>query len=139
MTEPTFNQVCMYFDSYGWKYEIAADGRLVAAFAGEQSGMQFNLVVAVSEHWVGLTIWPYLMAIKEQQRGIIAGKLAMLNFYELKLARFALTSNGEVTLCLDLPVAALTESLFHVSLDMICFYADAHYAELVTLLANLVA
>ena len=132
MTETTVSSVCMFLDSYGWKYEVFEKTKILTRFLGEKSDTQFNLIISVSEHWIGLTVWPYLLAPPKEKLNELYKRVCQLNF-DLKLARLSLADTGETALCVDIPTLALDEALFHLAMDTITYYADSLYLKLLDL------
>jgi len=121
-----------YFQEYGWKTTLAENGSVVARFLAEKSNVEFNLLAQVSEHWVGLTVFPYLPPFTLERRSEFAQYICHSNL-EIKFARLAQTDKDETVLCLDLPTSCLTEDLFRLALDVMVYYADTLYPDLVHL------
>jgi len=117
-----------YLESYGWKYEIH-EGEFIILFKGEQSDAEFHLIMSTSENWIGLTIWPFVfLPIGKEDAAI---KFICKKNFDLKMVRLGMTEKGEISLCADLSFIDLTEKQFHNALDVLSYYADVLYPELV--------
>lgn len=126
MDDEHLSRVSGYLSSYGWEYEVDAPNRILTRFADASEDTEFNLIITLSESWIGLTVWPYIFGLRAEQAGAIWRKAGQLN-YQIKMARFALTEQNDVALCLDLPIDGLSETLLHRALDTISYYADTYY------------
>ncbi len=115
-----------YLESYGWKFGKQNDNELLIRFVGENTNTEFHLIISLSDNWVALTVWPYLFQFPPERELDGVKEVCKTNF-DLKLARLAMKSTGEITLCIDLPATGLTESMFHIALDVISYYADNLY------------
>ena len=119
-----------YLESYGWDYQQSGENTLITRFVGDNSDTQFNLVIDSGEHWVGLTVWPYLIAFPVDRKCELTEMVCRLN-YDIKMARLAQTDSGGIALCVDLPTHSLNKDMFFLALDIISYYADSLYPSLV--------
>ena len=119
----SLTDVGYFIDSYGWKYTKQSDDELLIVFTGENSNTEFHLVLGISENWLAITIWPYLFPFPPEKELEALKEICKVNF-DIKMARLAMKTSGEITLCIDLPLNNLTESGFHLALDLITYYAD---------------
>lgn len=121
--------------SYGWDFSQQNDNELITRFIGENSDTEFHLIIGITQHWIALTIYPYLLPFPMEKQTDALQLLCKHNF-QLKLARLGMTEKGETTLCVDLPIEELSESLFHLGLDIISYYADIMYPDFVSFWAK---
>lgn len=122
----SIKDVAGFLGSYGWKYDQPNDHELIVRFTGTNTETEFQLIIGVSESWIGLTIWPYLFPFPPDKEIEALKEICRTNF-DIKLARLAMKSTGEITLCVDLSINGLTESYFHFALDILSYYADILY------------
>lgn len=132
MNESVLKDVSQYLRAYGWESSQSDDNKILVRFLGERSDTEFHVIIGIDENWIAITIWPYLPPFPPEKRLEAFQSLCQRNF-QIKLARFALTDAGETVLCVDLPTKGLTEHLFHLGLDVIYYYADVMYPDLVLL------
>jgi len=132
MSDTNLQIIKKYLDNYGWEYTQKSERELILRFLGEESNTEFNLIITLDQHWVGLTIWPYLLPFPKKIEYSAIKSLCKWNF-QTKLVRLGISENGETSMCLDLPLENLNEGLFHLGLDLISYYADMLYPEFVTL------
>lgn len=135
MVEKIISEVCHYLDAYGWEYSKRDDTTVVTQFIAEECDTRFNLLVSASEHWIGLTILPFLLKFPDSKHEKLLNQICKVNL-DLKLARLAQTNSGEMVLCIDLPVQFLSEEFFHLALDIITYYADSLYPVFLQLWAD---
>jgi hypothetical protein len=130
------NQIKDYIKSYEWEFsqeqEFSQGHEFLIRFLGEISNTEFHLIINVENEWISFTIWPYLPAIPKEKQ-IESLTLLCSHNYGMKLARFGITDDGVVALCIDLPVDGLNERTFHLALNVISYYADNLYSDFIIL------
>lgn len=130
MSDEVVTKIIEYLRSYGWESTKEHDKEILVRFLGEKSDTEFHLIVDIESSWVILTIWPYLPLLPVGKETEALQLLCKKNF-DMKLARLAMTDKGDVALCVDVPTDLLSESFFHLALDIISYYADIIYPEFV--------
>ncbi|MDD2522399.1 MAG: YbjN domain-containing protein [Anaerolineaceae bacterium] len=128
MAEPITTKIGQFIQSYDWEFTQEANNEFTTRFVGETTNTSFNLIVNIDEKWISLTVWPYLPNIPEKKE-VEALQLICKRNFQIRLARLAMTDQGDIALCLDFPVEVLTEQCFHDSLDVITYYADALFPD----------
>ncbi len=108
------------FERYEWGYETVEAGIWRSSFADEQDE-EFDLYVAAGEEWLHFAVSPLTPPPLPECREKLTSLLLHLN-QSVRLVRFAVDSDGDVTLQADLPIAALSFSLFAATLDALIHY-----------------
>lgn len=108
-----------YLTRYGWTFEKHG----AAIVAGmETSDAQFLVLFQLNSPWLRIN-FPIFAPGQEKSAAFYA-RLLQLND-SIRLARFALTDQGDVTLNLDIYCEPVLEyTLFEVSLDVITYIAE---------------
>lgn len=111
----------------GWPFSKVAENTWASAFRSTEH--QFKFYVRLTEHWLYLTIVPYVMVPTDAVRASkLYERLLTLN-RSVTLAKFALEQR-EVVLTVELPTEALAPTQFKDGLDALSFYANTHFTEL---------
>ena len=108
------------FDRYEWGYETVEAGIWRSSFADEQDE-EFDLYVAAGEEWLHFAVSPITPTPIPECIEKLTSLLLRLN-QSVRLVRFAVDGDGDVTLQADLPVEALSFSLFAATLDALIHY-----------------
>ena len=103
------------FDRYEWGYETVEAGIWRSSFADEQEE-EFDLYVAAGEEWLHFAVSPLTPTPLPECTDKLTSLLLRLN-QTARLVRFAVDGDGDVALQADLPMAALSFSLFAATLD----------------------
>ncbi len=103
------------FERYDWGYEAVADAVWRSSFADEEDE-EFDLYVAAGEEWLHFAVSPLTPTPSPECRQALASLLLRIN-QSVRLVRFALDGDGDVALQADLPLEALSFSLFAATLD----------------------
>lgn len=103
------------FDRYEWACEPVEPGIWRSSFADE-SDEEYDLYVAVGEAWLHFAISPLTPPPLPECQPRLAAALLRMN-QSVRLVRFALDADGDVTLQADLPLVALSYPLFAATLD----------------------
>ena len=129
------DEVERYLLADGWPCQTLDDSTFISGFSArdqEREQERFRLFVRVTEDWLCLTIVPFVTAPAEQSAAqVLYRRLLELN-HELTLAKFAIDAQN-VILTVELPLEELSPSQLRDGLDAIVYYANAHYAELLSL------
>lgn len=128
-------EVERYLLADGWPCQTLDENTFISGFSAqdhEKEQERFRLFVRVTDDWLCLTIVPFVTAPAEQAAAqALYRRLLELN-HELTLAKFALDERN-VILTVELPLEELSPSQLRDGLDAIVYYANAHYAELLSL------
>lgn len=124
-----------YLQQYGWAYEKNDSTSMVAKFVGESSDTEFNVLFRVSEHWLSITVLPFLPKPPDEHEQEVTKKICVLN-YDLKLAKLAMSNEGYIILSIELPLSNINSELFSASLDILTYYADELFPELIFYWSN---
>lgn len=108
------------FDRYEWGYETVEAGIWRSSFADEQDE-EFDLYVAAGEEWLHFAVTPLTPVPAPECREKLTSLLLRLN-QTVRLVRFAIDGDGDVTLLADLPMAGLSFTLFAATLDALIHY-----------------
>ncbi len=108
------------FDRYEWGYETVEAGIWRSSFADEQDE-EFDLYVAAGEDWLHFAVTPLTPVPAPECREKLTSLLLRLN-QTVRLVRFAIDGDGDVTLLADLPMAGLSFTLFAATLDALIHY-----------------
>ena len=108
------------FDRYEWGYETGEAGIWRSSFADEQDE-EFDLYVAAGEDWLHFAVTPLTPVPAPECREKLTSLLLRLN-QTVRLVRFAIDGDGDVTLLADLPMAGLSFTLFAATLDALIHY-----------------
>jgi hypothetical protein len=108
------------FDRYEWGYETVEAGIWRSSFADEQDE-EFDLYVAAGEDWLHFAVTPLTPVPAPECREKLTSLLLRLN-QTVRLVRFAIDGDGDVTLLADLPIAGLSFTLFAATLDALIHY-----------------
>ena len=108
------------FDRYEWGYETVEAGIWRSSFADEQEE-EFDLYVAAGEDWLHFAVTPLTPVTAPECREKLTSLLLRLN-QTVRLVRFAIDGDGDVTLLADLPMAGLSFILFAATLDALIHY-----------------
>lgn len=108
------------FDQYEWGYETVEEGIWRSSFADDQEE-EFDLYVAAGEDWLHFAISPLTPPPLPACREKLTPLLLQLNG-AVRLVRFAVDSDGDITLQADLPLVALSYPLFAATLDSLIHY-----------------
>ena len=108
------------FDRYEWGYETVEAGIWRSSFADEQDE-EFDLYVAAGEDWLHFAVTPLTPVPAPECREKLTSLLLRLN-QTVRLVRFAIDGDGDVTLLADLPMAGLSFPLFAATLDALIHY-----------------
>lgn len=129
--EVTPETVEEYFGEYGWSFETLGPGLWRTGFRGDHAF--HTIFVRLTEGWLYMTISPFVTAPADDtcQRHTYE---AMLQFNrEMNLAKFVLDEDNDVTLTVELPIAAMNYTVFAEALTALAYYADDAYPELLDL------
>ena len=108
------------FDRYEWGYETVEAGIWRSSFADDQDE-EFDLYVAAVEDWLHFAVTPLTPVPAPECREKLTSLLLRLN-QTVRLVRFAIDGDGDVTLLADLPMAGLSFTLFAATLDALIHY-----------------
>lgn len=116
------------FDRTGWACTTPEVGLWQSSFFTEREE-EYDLYVMVVEDWVHFAVTPFLPPIPIAQAPRIHAALLKLN-QQMRSVRFALDSDGDVTLLADIAARQLDSIAFIEILDAFVFYTDQLAGEL---------
>jgi hypothetical protein len=117
-----------YFGEYGWTFETLQDGVWRTGFRGENGF--FTIFIRLTDAWLYMTISPFVPAPTDEICKVQAFE-AMLHFNrDMNLAKFVLDEDEDITLTVELPIAALLYPVFAEGLTALAYYADDVHDEM---------
>jgi hypothetical protein len=120
--------ISAFFDRFGWAYTMPEANLWQSAFFTENEE-EFDLYVMVVDDWVHFAVTPFLPPIPSEQAARIHRAVLKLN-QQMKLVRFALDDDGDLSLIADSPAAQLTDAFFVQIMEAFVNYADQLASEL---------
>lgn len=121
-----------YLRRDGWHYERVPGSPVPTWRSGFRGQVApFRFYVRLTESWLFFIISPF--AIPSQEERVAAAlfrRLLQLN-QDMTLAKFSLDSDGDVVLTVEYPVEHLGYAEFRDALDVLAYYADRHYVEVI--------
>jgi hypothetical protein len=118
----------------GWHFERVADGNVPtwrSGFRGEVA--PFRFYVRLTENWVFFIISPFVLPPKSKSAAAeLYRRLLRLN-QDMTLAKFALDNDEDIVLTVEFPTESIDYSEFKDALDVLSYYADRHYLEVLNL------
>ena len=123
-----------YFDRYGWSCESPEPGLWRSTFFTE-SEEEFDLYVMVVDDWVHFAVTPFLPPMEPDAAARLYPVLLQFN-QQMRTARFALDSDGDVSLLADAPADQLSDAHFGRIVATLVAYADQLAGELRRLVAD---
>ncbi len=122
------SDIAALFDRAGWVCTQPEAALWQSSFFTE-SEEEFDLYVMVVEDWVHFAVTPFLPPLPSAQAPRLHAALLKLN-QQMRLVRFALDGDGDVTLLADAAGQRLDAALFAEILDAFVFYTDRLAGEL---------
>jgi hypothetical protein len=117
----------------GWYFERVPDGNVPtwrSGFRGEVA--PFRFYVRLTDNWVFFIISPFVLTGKAAATPELYRRLLRLN-QDMTLAKFALDNDEDVVLTVEFPTESIDYSEFKDALDVLAYYADRHYLEVLNL------
>jgi hypothetical protein len=118
----------------GWHFERVEGGNVPtwrSGFRGEVA--PFRFYVRLTENWVFFIIAPFVLTAKnEAAAALLYRRLLQLN-QDMTLAKFALDNDDDVVLTVEFPTESIAYDSFRDALDVLSYYADRHYLEVLNL------
>ncbi len=123
-----------FFRHDGWHFERLSEGNVPtwrSGFRGEVA--PFRFYVRLTENWVFFIISPFVLTPKSTaSTALLYQRLLQLN-QDMTMAKFALDSDDDVVLTVEFPSQSLKYAEFKDALDVLSYYADRHYLEVINL------
>ncbi|MFZ1770946.1 MAG: YbjN domain-containing protein [Caldilinea sp.] len=120
--------IATLFDRCGWTYGMPEANLWQSTFFTENEE-EFDLYVMMVEDWVHFAVTPFMPPIPVAQAPRLHAALLKLN-QQMHSVRFALDSDGDVTLIADAAAQHLSAATFTQILEAIVFYTDRLATEL---------
>ena len=119
-------------ESGGWPYDRIASDTWRSHFRGRSVSCPFLLRLD-PDGYVIFAIVPFLRTPAAPENAArLYERLLVLN-QSMLMAKFSIDDDLDVVLSVEYPVAELDESEFADALDVLAYYADRHYDELLRL------
>jgi hypothetical protein len=118
----------------GWHFERVTDGNVPtwrSGFRGEVA--PFRFYVRLTENWVFFIIAPFVLPAKNADCATALHKRLLRLNQDMTLAKFALDNDDDVVLTVEFPTENIDYSEFKDALDVLSYYADRHYLEVLNL------
>ncbi len=116
----------------GWAFDRLTHDTWRGRFRGKAGTFPF-LVRIDPEGFLTFAVVPYLHSPSERERAhVLYDRLLVLN-HSLLMAKFSIDDDLDVVLSVEYPTGDLDRSEFTDALDVLSFYADSHYEELMEL------
>jgi len=119
----TAETIASYLEQYGWSYERVDDTHFATGFRS-QAGEAFSVYVTLALNWVFFVISPFVGSPKDDrcERELYRHLLRLCQ--RMNMAKFAVDSNGDVLLAVELSREHLDYSEFADALNALSVYAD---------------
>jgi hypothetical protein len=114
-------EVARFFRRYGWRFDQLDDETLRTSFRGHNAA--FVALVRVTEHWVVLTVNPFVRAPHAGYGVVALGLLARANHQE-NIVKLGLDDDDDVFVNVELPVEGLGYEEFAAALTALSHAAD---------------
>ena len=96
----------------------------------------FRLFVRLIRSWILFTIYPFVMSPESPEARLrLYAHLLGLN-HHMNLAKFSLDEDSEVVLMVEFPTENLDYSEFKDALDILSYYSDKFYLDVLNLAQN---
>jgi len=118
----------------GWHFERVTDGNVPtwrSGFRGEVA--PFRFYVRLTDNWVFFIINPFVLPAKTPEGAQALHKRLLRLNQDMTLAKFALDQDDDVVLTVEFPTESIDYSEFKDALDVLSYYADRHYLEVLNL------
>ena len=117
-----------YFAQYGWAFETVEPGLWRTGFRGASD---FHVIVLrLTDHWMYMSISPFVDPPEAAECRAQCYEAMLQYNREMNLAKFVLDEDNDVTLTVELPIEALSYTVFSEGLTALAYYADDLYPEL---------
>jgi hypothetical protein len=113
-----------FFDQYGWRFERRGLDLFLSGFSGESG--RYEIWVRVADPWIYFTINPYVPRTDGREHGSNVHMLILQANHQLNMAKFALDSDGDVSLSVEMPTEGFTYSHFADAMTALSVYADEY-------------
>lgn len=121
-----------HFRQYGWSFQRKEGERdWLTGFRGDVAA--FRVAVRLTDNWIYFTIIPFVLGPRRPECAArLYYHLLRLN-RDITMAKFALDSEDDVLLTVELPTENLDYSEFSDALAVLAHFADDSYLELLNL------
>lgn len=134
MPRMTFDEIKACLEREGWAVEVVSNDTMRSDFQGAER--LFPLFVRLSPPFVVFAVIPFVRLPLELEEGdVIVRRLLQLN-REINMAKLSADEEGDVILSVEYRLQDLDPSEVRDAVDVLSFYANKHYAELVALAAQ---
>jgi hypothetical protein len=114
-------EVARYFRRYGWRFDLLDDETFRTTFRGRNAA--FVALVRVTEHWIVLTVNPFVRAPGGGFGAVALRLLATANHQE-SIVKLGLDDDDDVFINVELPVEGLGYDGFAAALTALSHAAD---------------
>lgn len=127
----TFDEIMAYMKDDGWPVEPLRENTFRSSFRGEERSFPF--FVHGETVYLVLAVVPFLrLPPDEDQAQRLMDRLLHLN-REMMFAKFSVDEDGDVVLSVEFPLAHLDVTELRDALDVLTYYANRHFRDLVAL------
>jgi hypothetical protein len=118
------DDIAGFFERYGWRFDRRRNDLYRTGFAGETG--QYEIWVRHAEPWVYFTINPYIPRMAEKPHRRNVHRALLRANLDVNMAKFAIDSDGDVALSVELPARGFFYSHFSDALTALSHYADEY-------------
>ena len=127
----TFDEIVAYMQGDGWPVEPLRENTFRSSFRGEERNFPF--FVHAEAVYLVLAVVPYLRLPADEERAQqLMDRLLHLN-REMMFAKFSVDEDGDVVLSVEFPLANLDISELRDALDVLTYYSNLHFQDLVSM------
>lgn len=123
-TDATADDISSFFERYGWRFERRGQDLFRTGFHGDTG--QYEIWIRVADPWVYFTINPYVGKVESRDHGDAVYDLVLHANHDLNMAKFAIDSDGDVALSVEMPTEGFSYSQFADALTALALYADEY-------------
>jgi hypothetical protein len=121
-----------FIEAYGWTaaYDQATNTWLTG-FKGDSS--EFDVLMHLTDSWLYFAISPYVEAASGARCAQRLHHYLLRLNHAIHLAKFSVDTDGDVVITVEISAEDLEYGIFSEALSALCYYADAHYQDVLGL------
>jgi hypothetical protein len=129
-----FDQVLTEIRQRTWPIEQLSETTARSSFKGP-ARKRFGFLIHLDKNFLALAVVPYVqLPLNTKRARALMNRLLHLN-REINFAKFSVDEDGDVVLSVECRAAELARSELRDALDVLAYYADAHWLEISSLAA----